>query len=149
MSTLAEAWQQALAAEQQAVFGYPLAGPHLDSASDVELARACQSAHETLRDKAAAGTTSAGGAPNPPLADYPSLYPVGDAEAAQHLAIRLEHDAASAWRYLYAVAAAATGRQAVAARTAAQAALTASAVRATRWRLRVTPAAATVAFPGI
>jgi len=34
-------------------------------------------------------------------------------------------------------------------RTAAQAALTASAVRATQWRLMVDPTAATVAFPGI
>ena len=149
MTTLAEAWQLALAAEQQAVYGYSLVGPHLATASDSDLARNCQTAHETLRDKTATAITASGGAPQPPLPDYPSLYPVPDAKSARKLAIRLEQNAASAWRYLYAVAATASGRQPAAARTAAQAALIASAVRATRWRRIVDPASATVAFPGI
>jgi len=149
MSALIDAWQRALGTEQQAAFGYALSGPHLDKGTGSQLARTCQSAHEDLRDKAAAAITAAGDAPGPPAADYPSLYPVHDARSAQRLAIRLEKDAASAWRYLYAVAAEATGARSTAARTAAQAALTASAVRATQWRLMVDPTAATVAFPGI
>ena len=156
MTELGDAWQRALAAEQQAVFGYALLGPHLDPGVAGELAHTCQSAHEALRDKAIVAVTATGGAPTSPAPDYPSLYPVPDARSAQSLAIRLEQDAASAWRYLYAVAADATGAPPAAARTAAQsartaaqAALTASAVRATRWRLLVNPAAATVAFPGI
>jgi len=149
VSTLADAWQRALGAEQQAVFGYALSGAHLDRRAGSELARTCQSAHEMLGEQAAAAITAEGGATSPPLADYPSLYPVADARSAQRLAIRLEQDAASAWRFLYSVAAQASGARATAARTAAQAALTASAVRATQWRLRVDPAAASVAFPGI
>ncbi|PZS24503.1 MAG: DUF4439 domain-containing protein [Pseudonocardiales bacterium] len=147
MSALTDAWQQALGAEQQAAFGYPLAGPRLDSGTD--LARTCQAAHEALRDQTASAIEKAGATPALPPADFPSLYPVRDAGAAQRLAIRLEQDAAKAWRYLYAVAAQGSGTDAVAARTAAQAALTASAVRATQWRLLVDPARATVAFPGI
>lgn len=147
MSTITDAWQRALGAEQQAVFGYALAGPRLDAGTN--LARACQAAHEALRDQTESAIEKAGAAPAPPPADFPSLYPVPDAGAAQRLAIRLEQDAAKAWRYLYAVAAQGSGADAVAARSAAQAALTASAVRATRWRLLVDPARATVAFPGI
>jgi hypothetical protein len=148
-SGLAGAWQRALDAERQAAFGYALAGPQLGPDTGSRLAGTCQSAHEALCDAAAAAITAAGGAPDPPPADYPSLYPVRTARSARQLAIRLENDAASAWRYLYAVAAGTTGAQAAAARPAAQAALTASALRATRWRLLVTPGAATVAFPGI
>jgi hypothetical protein len=149
MSTLVDAWQQALGAEQQAAFGYALAGPHLSADTGSDLARTCQSAHETLRGQATAAIIAAGAVPTPPAADYPALYSVADARSARRLAIRLEKDAAAAWRYLYAVAAEATGAQPAAARTSAQAALTASAVRATQWRLLVDPASATVAFPGI
>jgi hypothetical protein len=149
MSALLDAWQRALEAEQQAAFGYPLAGPHLSTDTGSDLARTCQGAHETLRDQASAAIVAAGAVPAPPAADYPTLYPVADVRSAQRLAIRLETDAAAAWRYLYAVAAGATGASPAAARTGAQAALTASAVRATEWRLLVDPASATVAFPGI
>ncbi len=149
MSALVDAWQRALGAEQQAAFGYSLAGPHLDADTSRDLARTCQSAHESLRGQATAAITAAGGVPTPPAADYPALYPVADARSAQRLAIRLENDAAAAWRYLYAVAAEATGAGPTAARTSAQDALIASAVGATRWRVLVDPARATVAFPGI
>lgn len=149
MSALVDAWQHALGAEQQAAFGYALAGPHLDADTGRELARTCQSAHEALRDETTTAISAAGGAPTPPAADFPSLYPVGDARSAQRLGIRLESDAAAAWRYLYAVAAESTGAQPTAARKSAQAALIASAVRATRWRVLLNPGQATVAFPGI
>jgi Domain of unknown function (DUF4439) len=149
MSTLVDAWQRALGAEQQAVFGYALAGPHLDANTGSELARTCQSAHETLRDETTTAISAAGAAPTPPPADFPSLYPVGNARSAQRLGVRLESDAAAAWRFLYAVAAEGTGAGPAAARNRAQAALIASAERATRWRVLVNPAKATVAFPGI
>jgi Domain of unknown function (DUF4439) len=149
MSALTDAWQRALGAEEQAVFGYPLAGPHFDTDTGNLLARADQSAHEALRDEAAAGVSGAGGAAQPPPADYPALYPVPDPASAQRLAIRLEDDAAAAWRYLYSVAATVPGPRSAATRATAQAALTASAVRATQWRAQLDPAEATVAFPGI
>jgi hypothetical protein len=149
VSALTDAWQGALGAEQQAAFGYALAGPHFDTDASARMARTCQRAHEALRDQTAAAITRAGASPRPPAADYPALYPVRDAVAATRLAVRLETSAAAAWRYLYAVAAGSSGPGASTARTAAQAALNASAVRATRWRMQVDPGAATVAFPGL
>jgi hypothetical protein len=92
--------------------------------------------------------------PSPPPADYPDLYPIAAGPTAIGLAVRLEQDAAAAWRYLYSVAADHTDADhtdmvAGPLRTSVQAALTASAIRAARWRQLITPAAATVAFPGI
>jgi hypothetical protein len=149
---LLAAWQQALAAEQRAVFGYGLLGPRLADDSAVGLAHDCQSAHEQLRDAAAAAITGSGRQPAAPASDYPDLYPVNSASAAGRLAVRLEEDAASAWRYVYAVAAAAASDASAGSgslRRTAQAALTASAVRATRWRLTIGVSPPVVAFPGI
>ena len=140
MSAVDDAWQEALAAEHQAAFGYPLLGPHLTGAAQ-ELARSCQAAHEALRDSTAARIAAAQLTPVAPLGDYAGLYPVDGAQAARALAVRLETECAAAWRFLYATGADAAGTRTL--RSQAQAALTASAVRAARWR--GTP----VAFPGI
>ncbi|MCU1669099.1 MAG: hypothetical protein JWP40_2026 [Blastococcus sp.] len=148
MSALDDAWQVALGAEQQAVFGYDLLGPRLDTSAESDRARACQDQHAILRDSTSSAIVAAGRGPVAPAADYPALYPVADAQAARRLAVRLEEDCAAAWRYLYALAAVqATPPQGL--RAAAQTALTSSAVRATRWRLAAQPASPTVAFPGI
>lgn len=149
MSHMSQAWSAALSAEQQACFGYALTGAYVGAGTASGLARTCQRAHEVLRDSAAAAISEAGDVPSPPMADYPSVYPVRDPGSARRLAVRLEQDAAAAWRYLYAVAADATGPAAGRARTTAQAALTASAVRATKWRVLLDPATATTAFPGL
>jgi hypothetical protein len=138
---LAAAWQAALAAEHQAVFGYGLLGPRL-SGADQQLAVTCSDAHETLRDRTQEALARAGSTPVAPLADYPALYPVRDAAAARALAARLEDACAAAWRYLYLQAASTAGARGRQLRPLAQAALTASAVRAAQWRR------ATVAFPG-
>lgn len=135
------AWQAALAAEQQAVFGYGLLGPRLAEPADADLARRCTAEHEALRDATAAALAASGRTPVAPAADYPALYPVPDARAARRTAVRLEQDAAAAWRALYAAAAVDPGAAGL--RATAQAALTAAAVRAVRWRGR------SVAFPGI
>ena len=148
-----DAWQDALAAEHQACFGYSLLGPRLSGRAQ-QLAIGCSDAHLTLRDTTSGDLAAAGVVPVEPLADYPALYPVRDAAAARALAVRLEDDCATAWRYLY-VEAASTGlaasnaARAGALRAAAQEALSASAVRATRWRLLGTPVQATTPFPGI
>ena len=99
------AWQAALAAEHQAAFGYPLLGPQL-SGADRELARRCQDEHESLRNATSARLAAAGLDPVAPLGDYPALYPVVGVRAARALAVRLEDECATAWRYLYAAAAA-------------------------------------------
>ena len=144
-----DAWQAALAAEQRAAFGYGLLGAHLHGSPYLALAVSCSDAHEALRDRTAEAIAAAGLTPAAPAADYPDLYPVTSAAQASALAPRLEDDCAAAWRYLYAVAAGSTDPRATALRTGAQSALTASAVRATRWRKSLDPAAATVAFPGL
>jgi hypothetical protein len=149
MSALVDAWVAAYAAEEQAVFGYGLAGPYLPTPAQIALAMSCMSAHESLRDSTAVALLDAGHQPPPPPADYPQLYPVSVGTVAITLAVRLEQEAAVAWRYLYAQAASTRGAQATALRTSAQTALTASAVRGVQWRRTLTPASATVAFPGI
>jgi hypothetical protein len=149
VSALDDAWVAAYGAEEQAVFGYGLLGPYLPTATQVSLAMNCMSAHQALCDSTAAALQNAGRTPPSPPADYPQLYPVSVGKVALTLAVRLEQDAAIAWRYLYAQAAATRGAEARMLRTDAQTALTASAVRALQWRRLVTPAAATVAFPGI
>src|SRR6476469_7198489 len=100
---LTTAWQGALAAEQQAAFGYALLGPHLPGDRQTT-ARSLQAVHEQLRDCAAA------------------------------------------WRYLYAIAA--QTAKGSTARTQAQRQLTASAVRATRWRMLAGNPRAVTPFPG-
>jgi hypothetical protein len=148
MTRLDTAWQAALAAEHQAVFGYSLLGPRSADA-DRALAVTCSEAHESLRDATEAALASAGLNPVASEADYPALYPVHDVAAARALAIQLEDDCAATWRYLYLQAASRKGRQAHAVRSSAQDALTASAVRATSWRAIATPAHATTPFPGV
>ena len=101
------AWQAALAAEQQAVFGYGLLGVRLAGAQRV-LAASCERAHARLRDATALAMAAAGVEPVAPRADYPALYPVPDAAAARRLALRLEDECAVAWRVLYLRAASAT-----------------------------------------
>lgn len=140
MSAVDDAWQAALAAEHQAAFGYPLLGPQLSGAQR-DLARSCQAAHEALRDATEQRIAAAGLTPVPPKGDYAALYPVDSATAARALAVRLESACAAAWRYLYATAAESSGNRAL--RGQAQQALTASAVRAARWR------GSSVPFPGI
>lgn len=156
MTSVAQAWQQALAAEYAAAFGYGVLGPRLGVAASVALARAAEQAHHELGDRTAGDLGAAGQPPVAPAADYPLPYPVTDDLSAQHFAIRLESACASAWRYLISVAAAPDAdhsgldaAQLQTLRAVAQSALTASAVRAMRWRRLVDPAKATVPFPGI
>ncbi len=135
------AWQVALAAEQQAAFGYALLGPHLP-ADRQDLARSCQALHEQLRDDTADAIAAAGATPQAALGDYPALYSVAPLE----LAPQLEDDCAAAWRFYYAALAAGGGSAAQ--RSIAQRGLTDSAVRATRWRLLSGKGQPVVAFPG-
>ncbi len=142
---LVDAEQAALAAEQQAAFGYGLLGPRLAGADRV-LARRCQAAHEDTRDRTATAIAATGHPPAAPQGDYPALYP--QANRPRVLAAQLEDDCAAAWRYLYLQAASAPPGP-TALRRAAQQALTASAVRATEWRQRAGDPRPVVPFPGI
>jgi hypothetical protein len=138
---LSAAWQVALGAEQQAAFGYALLGPHLPDDQQTR-ARSLQAVHEQLRDSTAGSIAAGGTTPTAPQGDYPDLYGV----APLVLAARLEDDCAVAWRYLYATAAQTAHNAGP--RTLAQRHLTASAVRATRWRVLAGSPRAVTAFPG-
>jgi hypothetical protein len=142
-TALVDAWQSALAAEQQAAFGYALLGPRLP-ASQQDLARSAQLAHEDTRDATAVAIARAGTAPQAPPGDYPALYP--GTRAPRTLAAELEDDCAAAWRHLYAQAAAESSAPTV--RPEAQGALIAGAVRATQWRKLSGGVRAVRAFPG-
>lgn len=135
------AWQSALAAEQQAAFGYALLGPHLPG-DQQDLARSCQAVHEQLRDATADAIAATGATPQAPQGDYPELYGVPPLQ----LAAQLEDACAAGWRFYYA-ALAQSGRPA-AQRAVAQRGLTDSAVRATRWRVLAGRGRAVVPFPG-
>ena len=148
MNAVDAAWQAALAAEQRAVFGYSVLGPHL-SGGDRSLAADCSDAHESLRDATSAAMTTAQLTPQPPLVDYPDVYPVTGARRGRTLAAELEDDCARAWRYLFAQAAARGAAAGARLRPGAQEALTASAVRAVRWRRIVDPGNASTPFPGV
>lgn len=148
MSAVDTAWQAALAAEHQAVFGFGLLGPQV-AGTERALARATQKAHGTLRDGTESAMAAAHLNPVAPLRDYPQLYPVPDAAAAARLAVRLEDACADAWRVLYLRAASQPGPHTRALRRAAQTGLTGSAIRGTRWRSRLDPAQPAVAFPGL
>jgi len=149
------AWQGALIAQHQAVFGYGLLGPHL-SGADQPRALAAQAAHESFRDAISAAMAGAGLSPAHAAADYPSLYPVSNAAQAVALAARLEDDCATAWRVLYAAtaldqaeAARAKIPDATSRRREAQAGLDASAVAAARWRKVAGAVPASRPFPGL
>jgi Domain of unknown function (DUF4439) len=145
MTTVAAAWQAALASEHAAVAGYDVLGPRLADAAQVSLARDSQQAHRALRDATSARLIAAGQSPVAAASDYPLPFAVSDPVTAQRFAISLESACAAAWRYLISVVAASSRS----ARADAQQALTDSAVRAMRWRRLVAPTKATVAFPGI
>ena len=155
MTDFTAAWQGALVAQHQAVFGDGLLGPHLTGA-DQPRALAAQAAHESARDAISAAMVGAGVTPAHAAADYASLYPVNSAAQAVALAARLEDDCATAWRVLYAAAAlsqadAAQAKipDAVDRRREAQAGLNASAVAAARWRKLAGAVPASRPFPGL
>jgi hypothetical protein len=138
-----------LAAEQRAVFGYALLGAHLHGSPHLALAIRCSDAHHKLAGNATSAISSAGHTPIAPAADYPDLYPVRSRTAALTLASELEDFCAAAWRFLYARAAEIPGAREHRLRADAQRALTASAVRAVRWRETRGAAHASVPFPGL
>lgn len=152
VATVQQAWQQALASEQAAVFGYGSLGPHLPAGVQLALARSCEQAHRAQAAIAADALQLLGGGPaGSPAPSRPSA--VSDDSSAIALAVELEETTASAWRYLLAAIAAgpATSVDASSApsRVTALTALTAAAVRAVQWRQLQSGGSPSVPFPGI
>ncbi|MEV6347194.1 ferritin-like domain-containing protein [Actinoplanes sp. NPDC051851] len=131
----------ALAAEEAAIWAYGLIGVHLPNQGEQNRARAAEDAHRVLRDDLVEQVAALKASTSPTPAGYELPFPVEDRAGALKLAIHIEDGVAQAWRVVLPVT---EGT----ARTDALAAMTASAVRATRWRriAAVTPLA--LAFPG-
>ena len=140
------AWQAALGTEYAAVFYYGALGPQLTDSGQIALARTFEEQHRELRDRTAATLVVAGQSPAPPQTDYPLPFALAGSVDAQRLALATETSCAAAWRHL--VTTTASGPAPSGLRRAASDALTASAIRATRWRGILHPAQPTVPFPG-
>ena len=131
----------ALAAEEAAIYAYGVIGVRLDSDGDVAEARAAEQAHRRRRDYLVTRLAQVRASAAPSPAGYELPFPVTDRASALRLAIRVEDGVAQAWRPVLPVTTAAD-------RTAALAALTEAAVRATRWRRLAAVTPATLPFPG-
>ena len=144
--TLNAAWQAALGTEYAAVYYYGALGPQLTDAGQIALARTFEEQHRELRDRTAASLVAAGQSPASPQTDYPLPFALAGSVDAQRLALATESSCAAAWRYL--VTTAASGPAPSRLRQTASDVLTATAIRATRWRSILHPAQPTVPFPG-
>jgi Domain of unknown function (DUF4439) len=138
-----EAWNRALATERAAGYRYAIVGPRV-TAAEQRLVRSFEAQHGALAAAAEDRLIAARLSPPPAATDYPVPFAVNDVVSARRLALRIESDAASAWRYLVAVTTPGTPGRAL-----AQSALIASAVRAVHWRAALTPNTPTVPFPGL
>jgi hypothetical protein len=136
------ALQGALAAEHAAVWVYGVAAAFVPNALARRLDEAA-TAHQARRDTTERMLIDAGVPPVPPEPGYLSPEPVTDAASALRLVITAETDTAAAWRSVVERSPADPD-----VRGAALEALTAAAVRATRWRQTAGAVPLTVPFPG-
>lgn len=128
------ALQRALAAEHAASYGYGVIGAHLSGRARAAAA-ADWVAHQRARDQLEQLLTQLGDTPVAAAAAYQMPVPVHSSRSARAAAVLLEDGVAAAYLGLVALSEEALRRLG-----ASQ--LTASALRAARWRGR------TVAFPG-
>lgn len=137
-----KALQVALAAEHAVVWGYGLVGGKVGETSR-DAARQADLAHRARRDATVAALRARGAQPVAAEASYDLPFAVTDETSALHLAVTLEDGAAEAWHFVLG------STRDTGLRQTAAAALSDCAVRATRWRVKLTPASAAVAFPGV
>ncbi|HEV7657048.1 MAG TPA: ferritin-like domain-containing protein [Mycobacteriales bacterium] len=135
------ALQTALAAEHAVIWGYGIVGARAGDPLQAAV-RDADDAHRTRRDQTVTLITTYGGDPVPTESSYALPFPVTDRRSALRLAVHLEEGAAAAWRYTVAAT------DDVDVRRTALLALADAAVRATRWRVALPIAPATVPFPG-
>ncbi len=135
------ALQTALAAEHAVIWGYGVVGAEVADQQQPDV-RAGQNSHRPRRDDTAALLRSMAARPTIAEAYYELPFPVTDPAAGLRLAVHLEEGAAAAWHFVLGQT------EDVELRRTALAALTESALQATRWRLAAGSQPATVAFPG-
>ncbi len=135
------AFYDAIATEHGTIYGYGIVSAH-STPEDNYLVSLSMAEHRERRDEALALLSARSVTAPLPAAGYQLPFEVENPTEAAKLAVRMEEDAAVAWR---AVAEQANNEQD---RAFAVGALTECAVTAARWRrvLGVTPT--TVAFPG-
>ncbi|MGQ0841808.1 ferritin-like domain-containing protein [Actinokineospora sp.] len=133
--------QQALGTEHAAIWVYGLVSAFLPAAFDVSI-REGATAHRARRDATGRLLGAAGVVPEPAEAAYLPPQPVSDQASALALLVAAEQDATVAWRSVL------ERTDDVELRKAALAALTAAAVRATRWRKAAGVAPLTPPLPG-
>ena len=135
------AFYDAIATEHGTIYGYGIVSAH-STPEDNYLVASSMAEHRRRRDEALAVLSARSvGAPLP-AAGYQLPFEVQNPIDAAKLAVRMEEDAAVAWR---AVIEQATNEQD---RAFAVSALTGCAVAAARWRRVLSVSPITVAFPG-
>ncbi len=131
----------AIATEHATIYGYGIVSAH--STPDLnELVSSSMAEHRERREEALTKLSERGVPPPLPAAGYQLPNPVDTPRDAEVLAVRMEEDAAVAWRAV--VEQAATEQD----RAFAVAALRECAVTAARWRRVLGTTPITVAFPG-
>lgn len=137
MST--DAVQTALGTEHAALWTYGLVSAFLNSPGVAEGANA----HRARRDTTERWLRDRNATPNPPAAAYLPPAPVKDGPSAMAALIAVEQDTCAAWRGVL------ERTDDSALRTTALEALTAAAVRATRWRKAAGTTPASITMPGV
>ena len=132
---------QALAVEHATIYGYGIVAAYCVS-DDNHLVTAALTQHRQRRDQVIAMLTARSIAAPVAAAGYQLPMPVDNATDAERLAVRMENDAATAWRAVIEQAQVATDR------AFGVTALTQSAVLAARWNQELHAWPLTTAFPG-
>lgn len=137
-----EVLQQALAAENAAIWTYGLVTAFLPGAYTAAITEAIE-AHRDRRDTTRKVLRDAGATPRPAAPAYVPAQPVTDDASAVRVVVMAESDATAAWHGVLA------RTDDAGLRTMAADALMASAGRGTRWRDEADMRPATIALPGI
>lgn len=140
-SDAANAVQSALGAEHAALWVYGLVSAFLPDSFNAPVTEGT-TAHRARRDATERLLADAGQTPRPAEPAYVPPQPVTDQKSALGVLVVAESDTTVAWRAVLERTDDRTVRQ------AALEALTAAAVRATRWRRTVGQSPAAPAFPG-
>jgi ferritin-like protein len=139
--TMPEQLAAALAAEEAAIYAYGIVGVKLTGTGDRTEARSAEQIHRNRRDVLVSKLAEMKASTAPAPAAYELPFAVTDRAEALKLAIHVEDGVAAAWRAVLPVTQNAD-------RTDTLAALTDSAVRATRWRRLAEVTPVTLPFPG-
>lgn len=131
----------AVAVEHGVIYGYGLVSAH-STPEDNALVATAMAEHRARREEAMAMLDARSVTPPLPAAGYQLPGPMTDPTDAANLAVRMEEDAAVAWRAVLEQAGSAKDRE------FAVTALTETAVTAAKWRVVLKTWPVTVAFPG-